>query len=149
MADAMTRVKILIECVNTMDNLFGIHETALRLRASRAELIAANIANVDTPGFKARDIDFNQVLRTTNNNSDIRLTNIRHLDSGGKSQNDLQQGDVAIQYRSPMQPSLDGNTVDLQTERAAFMENSMMYQASLRFLNGSINTLKTAIRGEL
>lgn len=128
-----------------MDNLFGIHATALKLRANRAELLAANIANADTPNYKARDIDFKHVLKQAGTNtSDMVTTNVRHIDSAGTSKMGAE-----IMYRIPDQPSLDGNTVDLQTERSAFMENSIMYQASLRFLNGKINGLMTAIRGEI
>lgn len=128
-----------------MDNLFGIHATALKLRANRAELLASNIANADTPGYKARDIDFKQALkRAANNSSEMVTTHARHINSAGMS-----KMGAKIMYRIPTQPSLDGNTVDLQTERSAFMENSMMYQASLRFLNGKINGLLTAIRGEI
>ncbi len=128
-----------------MDNLFGIHETALKLRANRAELLAGNIANADTPNYKARDIDFKQTLQlAAAKSSDLVTTNSRHIDSSGNSKSGAE-----IMYRIPSQPSLDGNTVDLQTERSAFLENSMMYQASLRFLNGKISGLYTAIRGEI
>jgi flagellar basal-body rod protein FlgB len=128
-----------------MDNLFGIHATALKLRANRAEILASNIANADTPNFKARDIDFKHVLRlAANNSSEMVTTNARHITSAGQSKSGAE-----ILYRIPSQPSLDGNTVDLQTERSAFLENSMMYQASLRFLNGKISGLMTAIRGEI
>ena len=133
-----------------MDNLFGIHATALKLRANRAEILAANIANADTPNYKARDVDFKYVLSQAIgqadalNDNELAVTNSRHLDGSGNSSLGAE-----LFYRTPMQPSLDGNTVDLQTERSAFMENSMMYQASLRFLNGKISGLMTAIRGEI
>jgi flagellar basal-body rod protein FlgB len=128
-----------------MDNLFGIHATALKLRANRAELLATNIANADTPNYKARDIDFKKALNlAANNGGEMVTTNPRHINSAGTSRMGAE-----IMYRTPSQPSLDGNTVDLQTERSAFMENSLMYQASLRFLNGQISGLRTAIRGEI
>lgn len=128
-----------------MDNLFGIHATALKLRANRAQLLAANIANADTPNYKARDIDFKQALRMAGTNSgDMVTTNPRHIDNSGGSMMGTE-----IMYRTPSQPSLDGNTVDLQTERSEFLENSMMFQASLRFLNGRISGLVTALRGEI
>ncbi len=132
-----------------MDDIFGIHATALKLRANRAELLAANIANADTPNYKARDIDFKQALKkavnqTGQSSSDLRTTNARHINSAGGSVMGAE-----LLYRNPLQPSLDGNTVDLQEERSAFMENSMMYQASLRFLNGKISGLMMAIRGEI
>lgn len=130
--------------MSNMDNLFGIHATALKLRANRAELLAANIANADTPNYKARDIDFRKTLSMVKTgSSDMKLTNGKHIDSSGNSKMGAE-----ILYRIPSQPSLDGNTVDLQTERSAFLENSMMYQASLRFVNGKISGLMTAIRGE-
>jgi len=128
-----------------MDNLFGIHATALKLRANRAELLASNIANADTPNYKARDIDFKQALKLAGtNSSDMMMTDARHINTTSMSKMGTE-----VMYRIPNQPSLDGNTVDLQTERSAFMENSMMYQASLRFLNGKIGGLMTAIRGEI
>ncbi len=127
-----------------MDNFFGIHATALKIRGSRAELLAANIANADTPNYKARDLDFSQALGKVSYDAGMKRTHTAHLDAANMTVHGAE-----IQYRNPTQPSLDGNTVDLHTERTAFMENAMMYQASLRFLNGSINTLKTAIRGEI
>lgn len=132
-----------------MDNLFGIHAEALKLRANRAELLAANIANADTPNYKARDINFQQALaqaahQSGERSADLTTTNARHISTATGSAMGTE-----LLYRNPMQPSLDGNTVDLQTERSAFMENSMMYQASLRFLNGKISGLITAIRGEI
>ena len=127
-----------------MDNLFGIHATALKLRGNRAELLAANIANADTPNYKARDIDFKKTLSmVATEKADMRVTSDKHIDSSGNSKMGAE-----ILYRIPSQPSLDGNTVDLQTERSAFLENSMMYQTSLQFLNGKIRGLMTAIRGE-
>ena len=127
-----------------MDNLFGIHATALKLRGNRAELLAANIANADTPNYKARDIDFKRTLSmVATEKADMRVTSDKHIDSSGNSKMGAE-----ILYRIPSQPSLDGNTVDLQTERSAFLENSMMYQTSLQFLNGKIRGLMTAIRGE-
>ena len=128
-----------------MDSLFGIHATALKLRANRAALLAANIANADTPNFKARDIDFKQALKmAAQESAELRTTHSRHINPASHSNIGAE-----ILYRTPSQPSLDGNTVDLQTERSAFMENSMMYQASVRFLNSKINGLRIAIRGEI
>ena len=132
-----------------MDNLFGIHATALKLRANRAQVLAANIANADTPNYKARDIDFKQSLaqavgKAGGKSSEMITTHARHLDVSGNSSMGTE-----LLYRTPTQPSLDGNTVELQAERSAFLENSMMYQASLRFMNGKISGLITAIRGEI
>lgn len=126
-------------------DIFGIHDDALMLRARRAEVLAGNIANADTPGFKARDIDFKSILKDIDQASQaLHNTEVQHLASGSQS-----LGGVELQYRSPLQSSLDNNTVDLQAERSAFLENSMQYQASLRFVNGRISGLLTAIRGEI
>lgn len=127
---------------NLIDQAFGTHGTALQLRAERAQLLAANLANADTPGFKARDIDFKQALASVQGAAPLVTTQANHvagLDAGAPT--------TAL-YRTPLQPSLDGNTVDVATEQAAFGENSNRYLASLTFLNGRIRGLMTALRGE-
>jgi flagellar basal-body rod protein FlgB len=101
----------------SMDSLFGIHATALKLREQRMSMLASNIANAATPGYKARDIDFSSALQ---------------IAEGGQSL------EAAIRYRIPVQPSLDGNTVELATEQTAFAENALAYRSSLSFLNGRI-----------
>ena len=126
-----------------LDNLFGIHEEALRLRARRSEVLAANLANADTPGYKARDFDFKAMLRNEVQNP-VRLaaTHSNHIqtDRGVVASNQLA-------YRIPQQASLDGNTVEVEREQASFSENAMRYQASLRFLDSRIQGLKLAIKG--
>ena len=127
-----------------IDEAFGIHEQALRLRAARSEVLAANLANADTPGFKARDVDFAAVLRQELP-SPVRLA----ATQPGHIGND--NGLVAasqLLYRNPAQPSVDGNTVDAVQEQVAFSQNAMQYQASLRFLEGRIRSLLTAIKGD-
>lgn len=127
-----------------LDEAFGIHEQAMQLRARRAELLAGNLANADTPGFKARDFDFKKVLQQEMGQPvRMAVTNERHV-----QMNSGQISPAELLYRVPSQPSLDGNTVDSQKEYAAFATNSLEYQASLRFLTGKIKTLKSAIRGE-
>ena len=126
-----------------LDDVFGIHEEALRLRAKRSEVLAANMANADTPGYKARDIDFRAMLRKEVQ-APVRLaaTHSSHISSD--------QGIVAstqMGYRIPHQPSLDGNTVEVEREQGEFSENAMRYQASLRFLDGKIKGLLRAIKG--
>ena len=128
-----------------LDQAFGIHEQALKLRAYRSEVLASNLANADTPGFKARDIDFAQVLRgEVNNATQLAATNPRHISTGGSG---VAQG-VPLSYRIPLQPSTDGNTVDAEQEQMAFSRNAMEYQASLSFIDGRIKGLMTAIRGD-
>lgn len=127
----------------SFDNIFGIHEEALKLRARRSEVLASNLANADTPGYKARDFDFAAIL-SKEVQQPVRLaaTNAGHIKGD--------QGVVAASqmgYRIPNQSSLDGNTVEAEREQAAFSENTMRYQATLQFLNGRIKGLMTAIKG--
>ena len=114
------------------NSLFGIHGAALEVRGQRMGILASNIANSSTPGFKAKDIDFQKALASASN--------------GGSSIDGAITG--ATMYRVPLQPSLDGNTVDLSTEQTAFAENAVQYQTTLAFLNGRINEVTRALRGE-
>jgi flagellar basal-body rod protein FlgB len=126
-----------------LDDAFGIHEEALRLRARRSEVLAANLANSDTPGFKARDFDFRAMLRDEAQKT-VRLAATHR----GHMEND--RGIVAatqMGYRIPQQVSLDGNTVEVEREQNEFSANAMRYQASLRFLDGKIKGLMLAIKG--
>lgn len=132
---------------NTLDKAMGIHDDALRLRAYRSNLIASNIANTDTPRFKAKDIDFKQVLsrQVTPGGFEpitVRKTNARHIANG------LPPSGAVPQYRNPQQPSLDGNTVDADAEYTRFAENAVRYQSSLQLLSGRFKGLMTAIKGE-
>ncbi len=127
------------------EKAFGIHEAALNLRNSRAEVLATNLANSDTPNYKARDIDFTQALKMAQSgqNSDLKRTHVKHLDSQIGSEI------PGLSYRIPLQPDTgDGNSVDVQVEQAKFAENAMQYQTTLRFLDGKIKGLIQAIRGE-
>ncbi len=127
-----------------LDDAFGIHEEALRLRARRSEVLASNLANADTPGYKARDFDFKAMLRNEVQKP-VRLASTHP----GHIRND--QGLVAstqMAYRIPQQSSLDGNTVEIEREQTEFSANAMRYQASLRFLDGRIKGLLTAIKGQ-
>ena len=121
----------------------GIHAEAVAFRSQRAEILATNLAHADTPGFRARDVDFRQVLGRYADARTMRTTDPRHLD--GVRQAD---GHYTTRYRQPVQASLDQNTVDVQMERAAFLDNAMRYQASVTFLNGKISGLMSALRGE-
>ncbi|MES9873210.1 MAG: flagellar basal body rod protein FlgB [Candidatus Sedimenticola sp. PURPLELP] len=126
------------------DNALGIHAQALQLKARRAEVLAGNIANADTPGYKARDFDFRAMLNSEMSQpARMRTTHQEHIQMEG--------GIVPpseMSYRVPNQPSLDGNTVDSQIEHAAYAANALEYQASLRFLDGAINKLRLAIKGQ-
>lgn len=130
----------------SFDKALGIHPQAIELRVQRAELMANNLANADTPGFKARDIDFRAALAQETNKLDGQLgmssTQSGHIESQSMSSS------AEVLYRNPLQPSLDGNTVDTQQELAEFTKNVLDYQASFRFLNGKFNSLSKAIKGE-
>jgi len=121
----------------------GISPQVLALRMKRMNLLTANIANADTPGFKARDIDFRAAMASASaSQSRMDTTRPGHISLSG-SVNQPQ-----IQYRQPLQESTNGNTVDAQSEHAAFMENAMRYQASLQLLDNRISGIKKAITGE-
>lgn len=128
----------------SIDRAFGIHERALALKAQRSELLASNLANADTPHYKARDIDFKAALDHVQQYQDIGLktTNARHIGNAEES------GGAEVLYRVPEQPSLDGNTVDSRVEQAAYAENALQYQATVTFLGNRISGLRSAIRGE-
>lgn len=121
----------------------GIHPQALALREKRSEMLAANLANADTPGYKARDVDFKSVLEQAL----PMAMPMEKTQSGHIAPKQLMLGGN-VMYRNPQQASLDGNTVETQVEHAKFAENAVQYQASLRFINGKISGLLTAIRGE-
>lgn len=130
------------------DNAFGIHTKALSLYAQRSSVLASNLANADTPDYKARDIDFRSVLGQAKDGlgraKQMQATHSKHFGMGGTA------SEMAAEtlYRTPLQPSLDGNTVDVQVEQGAFTDNSMRYMASLRFVTGRVQGLMTALRGE-
>ena len=116
---------------NLTNGLFGIHGAALELRSQRMGLLASNIANAGTPGYKARDIDFAAALKSSmaGNNTD-------------------QAANAATLYRVPVMPSLDGNTVEMATEQTAFAENAVGYSATLSFIKARVETLSRAMKGD-
>jgi len=127
----------------TFDKALGIHQQALQVRADRAEIIANNIANAETPNFKGRDMDFKAILNGETGNvleavttNTAHNTNVIHPDFAAE-----------LMYRVPTQPSVDGNTVDIQEEMAQFGQNTLAQQASFEFLNGKFKGLKLAIKG--
>ena len=136
-----------------MSDFLGIHGTALALREQRLQLLAANIANADTPGYQAREVDFKstlaQALGSTQGSEPTAppamvRTSTRHMGAGGT------QGAAAAQapliYRTVTQASIDNNTVDVNVERAQFADNALRYEASLTFINGKIKGLLAALQ---
>jgi flagellar basal-body rod protein FlgB len=125
-----------------IESILGIHEAALLHRARRMEVLAANLANADTPHYQARDLTFSSVLDERMSAArQLKTTDARHLAIDPLAAREL------LQYRVPHQPSLDGNTVEADLELARYAENAVSYQASLLFASGKISTLRTALTG--
>ena len=136
------------------DNLFGIHTRALDLWQNRTEVLANNLANADTPGFQARDIDFRKVLAAASNsagaagNVALQAPTPGQIGPGQTGAGSTTAAATPLSWRNPTQPSMDGNTVDEQVEQAAFAANGVHYQASLSFITAQIRMLRTAIEGQ-
>lgn len=130
---------------NPISDYLGIHAQAMPLREQRMKLIASNLSNADTPGYKARDLDFDAALRQAQgaaNAAQLRTTSERHYAVGGNGM------DQYLITREAAQPSLDGNTVDPDTERAAYGRAALEYRASLSFVESKVRTMLTAITGQ-
>ena len=130
-----------------LNSHLGVLPQALSLQARRTEVIAANLANADTPNYKARDLDFRAALAQAGApGSPLPLagTNARHLGTVGADPGN----DAPLLYRTPLAPALDGNTVDANLEQASFAENAVRYQATLTFINSKLRGLMTAITGQ-
>ena len=130
----------------SLDNVFGVHEAALRIRAQRSELLSSNLANADTPNYKARDVDFQAAMKQASaglNSGKLKTTHKGHISTaiaGGLED--------YVKFRLPTQPALDGNTVETHIEQAAFARNAVEYQATLRFFEGKSKTIISALQGE-
>ncbi len=131
------------------DSIFGIHERAIMVRKQRAEVLANNLANADTPNFKARDVDFRKAINEAAAAEDRRFrpdmirTNSRHLEGFAELSTD-----DYLRYRMPTQPALDGNTVETHIEKAKFTENALQYQATLEWIDSRIRSISGALKGE-
>lgn len=127
------------------ENVFGIHEQALLLQGQRLGVLAANLANGDTPGYKARDFDFAAVLSHEQGASamPLEVTRAGHISLGKDA-----AASAELKYRNPYQASLDGNTVEMPVEQAAFSESNVRAQASLMLINTRIAELQLAISGQ-
>jgi len=133
----------------SLDAYLGVQQDALKVQSKRMEVLAKNLANVDTPNYKAQDIDFKTALAQAGSpGAALPLATTTSNQIG----NSATTGDIdtsgALKYRVPLAPSLDGNTVDAQMEQAAFADNTVRYQATLTFLSGSLKDLMTAITGQ-
>ncbi|MCB1671545.1 MAG: flagellar basal body rod protein FlgB [Gammaproteobacteria bacterium] len=127
-----------------IDSALGIHPAALQFHSQRSSALAANIANEGTPGYKARDYDFDSVMRSLAKGTEpgLRTTSSGHLTGAA----DARFGN--LQYRVPTKPLVEGNSVEPEVEQAVFAENALRYQASLQFLEGAFAGLRLAIRGQ-
>lgn len=130
-----------------IDNLLAFHRQSLDLRAHRQQVLAGNIANSDTPNYKARDIDFAAALKNAvagrgSEGVALARTSGRHLDAGSSS------GPAPLLYRKETQASVDGNTVNMDVERSQFAENAIYYEASISFISGKLKTMLSAVQGQ-
>ena len=132
----------------SLDSYLGVHQKALQVYGQRTSVLANNIANADTPNFKAQDVDFRSLLgaagtSTTQQSLPLTGTNSAHLNTAASPSTG-----AGLKYRVPLAPSLDGNTVDVQQEQAAFADNTVRYQAALTLLSDKFKSLMTAITGQ-
>ncbi|MCR5085024.1 MAG: flagellar basal body rod protein FlgB [Succinivibrionaceae bacterium] len=136
----------------SFDQIFGVHQHTMRVRNRRSEVIAGNLANADTPGFKARDLDFNQTmieearLRASQDRGELPMakTNERHMDLGSLPSD---EPELLLKYRLPYQADTgNGNTVEVDHERMNYMQNNIEYHATIQFLNNRISGLMSALR---
>ena len=131
----------------SFNKALGLYESALKLRSDKASTIASNLANADTPNYKAKDINFHEALKSSmgsgNNSMSMRTTHSGHIDF------DKGNGPSANEYfRTPSQPSVDGNTVEEQVEHAEFMKNNLEFQAAFTMLNSRFKGMSKAVKGE-
>ena len=134
--------------INKLDATFRFYEDAANLRAHRQQLIASNIANVDTPNFKARDINFKDALENAGGNKIVKLATDapNHIASPGSGGGAAAAG-TPLMYRAAIQGSVDGNTVDMDIERSQFADNAIHYEANLTFISDQIKIMRSAIQG--
>ena len=128
--------------MDTIRDQLSFYSSALQLRGRRNNILASNIANAATPNYKARDINFEAEIKKYQSSGPIKVTDDQHI----PVMRPASPGQV--QFRKNINPSLDGNTVELAVEQLQFAENSMKYQSTMSFLSGKINTLMSAIKGE-
>lgn len=134
----------MINQISNNNSLYGIHERALRLESRRAQLLADNLVNSTTPNYKARDFSVGDALKQGSENHHVELM----TDKSGQVSHHTAEDDINIQYRVPMQESLDGNTVESDIEESQFANNSTHYRATLSFIHSRVANVLSALRGE-
>ena len=131
-----------------LDAYLGVHADALKIRGQRTEVLARNLANADTPGYKARDLDFRAALAQAGGTDAPVALKTTHANQISSALDASGETTPNLKYRVPLAPALDGNTVDVQMEQANFAENTVRFQATLTFLNARFRGLLTAITGQ-
>lgn len=134
--------------MNLLDNYFGLNAQSVLLRSQRAELLASNIINADTPNYKARDIDFKEIFTQTKDHHSIKPVSVGATHESHIPLNGANNYSLHTKYRIPEQSSLDGNTVDSHIEKSNFAENAVRYQISLSFLDNKIQGLISTLKGD-
>jgi len=129
--------------MNQIDEALGVSAQALAVRSQRMELIARNLANADTPNFKAQDVDFKKVLRQSQNEYSLQTTNASHI-----AQADMPTSEAGVKYRVPFNVAFDGNTVEMSVEQAQYGKSAADYQATLDFLDQRVQGIRRALKGE-
>ena len=128
--------------INRLGDSLDFQSQALMLRSERQRLLASNIANADTPGYVARDMDFTAALREATGTANLGMPALRASLPGHSGV----AGEAHLRYATPSQSNLDGNSVDMDRERATFADNSLKYEATLRFINGHVRTMLDAMK---
>ena len=131
-----------------IDDALSFQSKALGLRAYRQQILAGNIANADTPNYKARDLDFAAVLAEQSEKQGGKPFGLNRTDSQHIAADGIQLADPGLRYRTPFHPSIDQNSVDMQQEQANYAENAVQFQASFTLLNSKFKGLIGALRGE-
>lgn len=138
--------------LNRLTDTLDFQAQALSLRSERQRLIASNIANADTPGYVAREMNFAQALReatgTASSTAVMATSQPGHIGGGANGVASNRSADSNLMYATPSQPNLDRNTVDMDRERASFADNTVKYEATLRFINSNVRTTLSAITGQ-
>jgi flagellar basal-body rod protein FlgB len=133
--------------VNKLDDALRFQQTALSLRAARQELLASNIANADTPSYKAKDIDFASALQVALSGTSAAVPVVKTSPMHLEGNSGAAVMGAPVMYRKPVQPSADGNTVDMDIERAQFADNALRYEASVTFVREELGAMMKALQG--
>ena len=128
------------------DNVFGVHEAAMKLRQDRLGLLSENLVNAETPNYKAKDLDFRKAMNTSLANSGVSLEQTHGAHMKHRSLSSI--GGAEIIYRNPMNPAADGNTVEAHYEQSEFGKETARYMATVQFIENRIGGIRRAFRGE-